>query len=869
MKKSIITGMHTRHINRVWRVLSLLLLTFALIVVGGIVVLPNNDAVHAVGARINITPRAAPYSPRNSIQVAGFNFAANEQVNVYWNYKGPGTGTLEVAITADSTGAFATKFKKPLAPTATYTIAAVGQTSGSVATGTFQLLPQLYLNPQAGGPGTKLVILGNAFGAGEAVQIYWNYTGPGTGFLLTTVTGDSTGSFKTTAIIPPGNVHGVIPVVGVGQTSNATGSFDFLLYPLALALAPLNGSANTTLTVSAYGFVGSEKVNIFWNNGTTPVLTTTATTYGYLSPTAITVPAGTAPGTYTVQAVGTTSQSIAKNTFTVVAPGASLSLSTGPAGVNVQITGQGFAPHETVNILWNYIGPGTGTLRTNILAGISGTISASVNIPADPIGTYTIAAIGTTSNSVTQTTFTLGNGLAVSPAIISPGGSVLSTGAGFQSNESVSFYLDNTSGTLLATAIADATGSVNPKISIKAMTTPGIHNIIAVGQTSGTTFSAQINLDTSWSQFGFDDAHHRQNYGEHIVSLTNAANLKLKWTATTGTTNTDLEDSPVYGNGIIYIVTPTGTLNAYNATTGAIKWQYTPPIGFPSYSSPLVDPATNMVFFGTVSNFSPGAPSPFYALDSQTGALKWSMILPWDEYGFPSLVFQTKTIFLGTSREGSPGTIEAIDEISGHIVWQQNTNGGVWGSIAVDTGKDVIFTGVGNPATMVSAYNATTGNLIWQYAVPNSGPDDDPGSGITVSNGLVYADSKNGSMYAINENTGTLAWTTPIGTPSNGDVSSQAVAVNGVLYVGSINTNVYAINASTGAVLWKTATGSGIDSSPAIANGVVYIGSFDHKIYALNANTGAILWSYTTGNLVFSSPIIVNGWLHRWQVLCL
>src|SRR2546429_5135616 len=47
---------------------------------------------------------------------------------------------------------------------------------------------------------------------------------------------------------------------------------------------------------------------------------------------------------------------------------------------------------------------------------------------------------------------------------------------------------------------------------------------------------------------------------------TNVANLKLKWAATTGTTNTNLEDSPVYANGIVYIVTPDGTLNTYNAT---------------------------------------------------------------------------------------------------------------------------------------------------------------------------------------------------------------------------------------------------------------------------------------------------------------
>ena len=299
---------------------------------------------------------------------------------------------------------------------------------------------------------------------------------------------------------------------------------------------------------------------------------------------------------------------------------------------------------------------------------------------------------------------------------------------------------------------------------------------------------------------------------------------------------------------------------AYDSLTGKVKWQYVLQIGYPNYSSPVVDPVLNLVFFGTIPNFDPGSPSPFYALNAQTGTLQWSMILPWNEYGFPTIAFNT--IFVGTSRETGPGTVEAIDEISGHVVWQDAAGGGVWGSVAADTSTNTVFSSVGNPPDLVNAYNATTGALVWSYAIPNSGPDDDPGSGITVSYGLVYENSKIGNIYAINENTGTQSWTTTIGTFSNGDVSSQAVTDNGVLYVGSLDTNLYAMNATTGAVLWKAATGGGIDSSPAFANGVVYVASIDGKIYAINGTTGAILWSYTTGAPVYSSPIIVNGWLY-------
>lgn len=206
--------------------------------------------------------------------------------------------------------------------------------------------------------------------------------------------------------------------------------------------------------------------------------------------------------------------------------------------------------------------------------------------------------------------------------------------------------------------------------------------------------------------------------------------------------------------------------------------------------------------------------------------------------------------------------INALDEFTGHILWQHATNGGDWGAIAADTNTHTVFSGVGNPANQVLSLNATTGALNWSYSVPNSGGDDDVGSGITVANGLVYADSKNGNLYALNESTGTLAWSTPVGTANIGNVSAPTIGPDGTLYVGSLDSNLYALNSTTGVVLWKTHVSGGIDSSPAIANGVVYFASFDKNVYAINASTGAILWKFTMGKMSYASPIIVNGWLY-------
>jgi glucose dehydrogenase len=100
-----------------------------------------------------------------------------------------------------------------------------------------------------------------------------------------------------------------------------------------------------------------------------------------------------------------------------------------------------------------------------------------------------------------------------------------------------------------------------------------------------------------------------------------------------------------------------------------------------------------------------------------------------------------------------------------------------------------------------------------------------------------------------------LKWSYATGS----DVDSSPAIANGVVYVGSWDDKVYALGAGTGALLWSYTTGNVVTSSPAVANGVVYVGSDDDNVYALNARTGTLLWSYATGSLVESSPAVANG----------
>ncbi|HEY6540615.1 MAG TPA: PQQ-binding-like beta-propeller repeat protein [Ktedonobacteraceae bacterium] len=805
---------------RKWGIITIGWLMIAAVVGGIIVALPYNHAAHAAGATISISPTSRNYAPPDSlIGVTGAQFAAHEVVNIYWNYTGPGSGTLEGSPNASSSGGFTFYFTTPLAASGTYTIGAVGQTSGSVATGTFQLLPGLSVFPEGAGSGTPIQITGNDFGAGETVNVYWNNSNGHVGTLLGSGVGDSTGTFTVNAVVPTGATPAAVSIAGIGQTTGNIARYKFTHYPPALALAPLSGSANAQLTLSAYGFKGGEAVKLFWNNGTTPVASGVTDFHGYLAPVVITVPAGLAPGAYNVKAVGQSTLLAITNTYTVVAPQSNLTLTSGPVGTRVAIAGQGYSPGETVTIFWNYTGPGTGTNVASFTAGLAGAFQGSFTVPTAGNGSYAVGAVGAASGRITQNSFTVSNGLTANPANSAPGTITTAAATGFQANEAVNVYWDSASGTPLATANADGNGNLSQAVTIPAGTTPGSHSLIAVGQLSHTSFTTGVTVNTNWADFGLGEALHRENTYENTLGVSNVGNLKLKWSASQVINNLG-DSSPVYANGIIYLTTASGTLNAYDAISGVLKWQYDPKTAFVNLGSALVDPANNLVFFGSMAHQNPGSPSPFYALNAQNGALLWSIILPNNQYSFPSLAFQT--VYIGTSlASDSSGSIYALDEMTGNVNWHHTTVGGVWTAVGADTSTNTVFASSGDPGFDVFAFNATTGAVRWQIQVPNSSQDLDPGSGLPVANGLVYTSSKNGNVYALRESDGSIAWTRQIAKISVDDVSTPAIASNGTLYVGSRDGFLYALNATTGAVIWKAAHVGPVDSSPAIANGVV------------------------------------------------
>ena len=100
-----------------------------------------------------------------------------------------------------------------------------------------------------------------------------------------------------------------------------------------------------------------------------------------------------------------------------------------------------------------------------------------------------------------------------------------------------------------------------------------------------------------------------------------------------------------------------------------------------------------------------------------------------------------------------------------------------------------------------------------------------------------------GAWSALDLATGKILWQTADPTPGAIDRGSVSVA-NGVMYAGSNSGQMYALNATTGRILWNFASGGTVIDGPFIVDGTLYWGSGYREISGTGNNK---VFAFTLG----------------------
>jgi polyvinyl alcohol dehydrogenase (cytochrome) len=338
-----------------------------------------------------------------------------------------------------------------------------------------------------------------------------------------------------------------------------------------------------------------------------------------------------------------------------------------------------------------------------------------------------------------------------------------------------------------------------------------------------------------------------------------------------------------------------GSVSALDASTGAVMWksytiaeepkpvrknklgvQLAGPSGAAVWSSPTVDLERGMVFVTTGDNYSDpvtATSDAFVAFDVKTGRLLWSrQTTTGDAFtvdcDFPDQLKANCPTANGPDHDfgSSPvlvtlangrraliagqksGVVHAVDpDRQGEILWQRKIGqggriGGIQWGIAAD--GDNVYAAVSDV----------------QITAPPPGGEGGRPSLFGIP--LMLNPKAGGGLYALDLETGQIAWHTP--HPGCGDTpgcspaqSAATTAIPGVVFSGGLDGHLRAYNAKDGRIIWDADTlrkydtvngvearGGSLDGSGAVVvDGTVYV------------NSGYLFTGHTPGNvlLAFSS----------------
>lgn len=275
------------------------------------------------------------------------------------------------------------------------------------------------------------------------------------------------------------------------------------------------------------------------------------------------------------------------------------------------------------------------------------------------------------------------------------------------------------------------------------------------------------------------------------------------------------------------------------AEIGSELWRFS--TGDIVFSSPTIDSSGN-VYFGSLNG-------KVYSVDGN-GDERWAVQTgDWIESS-AALSPDEATVYIGSW----DNSLYAIDTASGLVRWSFATGSLIFSSPAVAQDGRIFFGGADG---FVYAL-APDGSALWEIFV---GGEVDASIAIGP-NGDLYAATSEGSVVALDDETGDEIWAFQVPTEAGAEArdiiitSSCMLDGKGSLFVGCNNFYLYVLDTADGSLKWNYETGGAIEASPTLGiDGRVLISSRDGFLYAFDAS-GDLSWRTEIGPNFYTAAVV-------------
>lgn len=311
--------------------------------------------------------------------------------------------------------------------------------------------------------------------------------------------------------------------------------------------------------------------------------------------------------------------------------------------------------------------------------------------------------------------------------------------------------------------------------------------------------------------------------------------------------------SPVQADGVVYIGSTGGVVNALDASDGSLRWARG--IGWAVHGAVALD--EEAVYVASDGGFlhrlarTDGEETWRVAIDAAPAprVLPHPAVFDWDWQGPQPLLVEGAVVVGGAS-----GVVHAVDAATGASLWTFDTEGRIRHGAAAAGNR--VF--VASEAGRLHALDRATGVELWRYEIGGK-----PGAGLVVADGRVYVAGRDARLHAVDADTGEASWR--LGFWSSW-VEAAPIVHEGVLYVGSSDMRrVTALDPATGRVHWRSPVGGWTWGRPLPVGEHLIVGMAGGAPYFLAHAAGLALLDRSSGRVLarWDAP---EGSGHQWGI---
>jgi outer membrane protein assembly factor BamB len=324
-----------------------------------------------------------------------------------------------------------------------------------------------------------------------------------------------------------------------------------------------------------------------------------------------------------------------------------------------------------------------------------------------------------------------------------------------------------------------------------------------------------------------------------------------------------LASAPVVGGGMLFAVDTAGTVNAFDAATGARRW---------AHRIEVASDLRNVAFGGGATYFdgkvfATNGAGDVVALDAQNGAELWRQRPAGPLRGSPTVAFNAVYVMTQDNQ------IHALNIADGAPIWNMtaaSATSGVFGVAAPAAGQGTVIAGYSSGELV--AYRYENGRDLWSDALSRTsistqvGTLTDVDADPIIDNGRVYALGQGGRMAAYELVTGQRIWELNLA-----GISTPAIAGEWIFTLTD-DARLLAIARSTGRVRWVTQltrwrsprreSGPIFWTGPVLANNRLWIASSEGEVLSVDVTDGTTAPFADLNQPVSLPPIVANGTLY-------